>query len=414
MPPEEIQKLRDKARQAMEGEERRQQEIENDKTLSAKRHTAALAMEGAERRVRREQKEKELREKEEMLRRIDEEVKTREAEAAKKKAEAEEARKNLVAEHEHEIKQKEKDFADSQNTIEQLKEERGSTLKAIRTLKSDLDEAVASEQITMEKIALATQKRGETAAVEQGGVNATNSNGFGGLLLALFVILVLAGAGFWGFKYYKLNFPVSSAPFNIESIIFTDKNQEIDVARVSAESLTAQLSSLTAASSTADGLGHIYFVKTRLAEGNSETVPQKELLSFRDWQEFTHSAIPADFARFVSRYMLGLYQGQTGNALFLALKVDPYDNVYATLLDHENDWVRQVFESLDGRDLRAETADQSFEDYLLKNLNTRALRKANGQIVLIYTFLDRQTFIIAESEAALYQAYTAYNTARPR
>ncbi|MCX6713269.1 MAG: hypothetical protein NTY66_03630, partial [Candidatus Vogelbacteria bacterium] len=101
-------------------------------------------------------------------------------------------------------------------------------------------------------------------------------------------------------------------------------------------------------------------------------------------------------------------------SLFLVLKIDPFDNVYRALLDNENGWVRQIFQSLGSSDITAVTAKQAFEYRVLKNLDTRVLRGADGKTALVYTFLDRQTLVVAQSDEALYHIYQVYNTPRSR
>lgn len=417
LPTDELEAAKARARLAMEGPARAAKEAEEDKAMIEKRKAAAFAMEGVERRTKREAKERELREKQAMLARIDEEVKQREADAAKKKADAEAARANEAAEKEHVIAQKEAAYAESQSAIEKLKEDRGSTLKAIHTLQSDLAEAVKAEKITAESIVLAKQDH-PTEAQKPAAATADS----GGMGLIVFIILLLAflllgGAGaYW---YYKVRptATVSATVPAIKSIISAEGSHEFKTGNTASSSLAQEINSLLAAPAPAGELiVNAYF--TKIVPATTEgAAAHAEQLDFPAWQVYAAPAIPADFARFVSDYMLAIYRqsgdGSSTGSIFLTLKVDPYDIVYQTLLDHEDSWVRQIFQKLDGQELTASAENQKFTDYLLKNLNTRVLRDPSNKTVMIYTFFDQKTLVFAQTEDALYHAYVVYKTQRP-
>jgi len=411
MPPEDLQKERERASLAMQGETRATKALEEDKELTEKRKAAAFAMEGVERRTKREAKEHELKEKQEMLRRIDDEVKRREEEAEKKKQAAEEARKNQVAAESAELKQKEDDFAESQTAIEKLKEQRGSTLRTIHTLQSDIAEAIKTEHLSTEKISIAAQDQQPTIASSFSNTESQRSGGgIGKFLIILLVLILLGGGGFGAYRFWKANQAVPVvAPVTVQSLIFAETSFEIDSSKVSSDNLGKQTSALLdSPAGASEQIVNIYFTKE--ASSTDGQLASKSLLNFSDWLTYSNSAIPTDFSRFIQNYMVGLDKNSSSSSFFLVLKTDSYANVYQTLLDHEGDWVRNIFQSLDGKDLTTQTAGQKFTDYILKNVRTRVLRDETGQTVLIYTFLDPATFIAATNEDALYHAYTVYNT----
>lgn len=412
-----LDELRAKARAAMEGPERQVKEETESKEIAAKRHAAFLAMEGTERRIKREQKEKELHDKQEMLRRIDEEVKKRESEATAKKAAAEAARKQEQELKEEEIKRKEDEYLASQKEIEQLKQQRGTTLRVIRTLKSDLNDAIKQEQLSAAKIAIAEQQR-QPAIENVLGEDGQGSSGGRGKILSLIVILLFIGVAVWGGYWYYTKQPetASQTALAVTPIITADNNQEIDTTKIAADQLPTAISELRqVAAGNGEQITDLYFTLTSTSsDQTNKVVNTKKILDFTAWQTYSQTSIPEDFARFVSDYMIAIFRSNTSSStdgtMFFVLAADPYESVYQTLLDNENGWVRDIFKSLDGNDIAAATTDQQFSDYLLKNLNTRVLRDDQGQTRLIYTFLDRKTLIFAESEDALYRAYLSYHT----
>ncbi|MCX6713031.1 MAG: hypothetical protein NTY66_02360, partial [Candidatus Vogelbacteria bacterium] len=318
MPPEptnptDLAAARERARLAMGGVERATKEAEKSKVTDERRQAAALAMEGSERRQRREAKEHELKEKQDMLKRIDEEVKRREAEVEKKRQEAEAAKKNQVAMREQEIKQKEDAFTASRSVIEKLKEERGSTLHAIHTLQSDLAEAVQAENISTEKIIIAEQEK-----VPSGNAYVLPENsGLSYRRLTIYLLIIIialgGGTGYWYFKQKQAT-PVV-VPVTVASIIFAEKNLEVNSSKIVRGEAVGKISAfLTSGTSQNEEIGNIYFTK-EIANANALT--QKDVLIFPEWQKYTESTIPEDFSRFVSQYMVGAYLYGSSSSLFL-------------------------------------------------------------------------------------------------
>lgn len=408
MPNDEInndlEAARERARLAMEGEERKNKKIEEEKINQEKRLSARLAMEGAERRARREAKEKEIKEKEIMRQRIDDEVKRRVEETAKKKQAEETAKKNEQSAREQQLKQKENEFIESRNVIEQLKKEKGSSINPLRTLQSDLAGAIKTENLSQAKIAIAEQeKKPIVTKLEK------SSSSIGKIILGFFVLLLLFSLGGGAYWYWSKNSQaiIKNAP--IQSIIHAEASQEINTSNLPSAELVTTISNLIANSKLAgETITNIYFTKEVLAsDGKTKT---KSLLNFSEFLTYSQSAIPANFSRFVNTYMLGLYGGTNGNSIFLTLKIDLHDNVSQEFLDHENDYLQNIFKSLDGKDLTGTSTPQTFTDRLLKNIKTRVLLDEQGKVLLVYSFIDRTTLIIAQSEEALYRAYVAYNT----
>ncbi len=407
----EQEEARERARLAMGGKKIEEKEMAENKNTEEMRRLARLAMEGSERRIRRETREKEAIDREMMRKRIDEEVKRRQAEEAQKKAAEEEARRTQQAAKEQELKQKENEFVQSQNIIEQLKNEQGSSLHPLRTLQSDLAGAVQNEKLSATKIAISEQERAPRSIIspEESPFSIWKT------LTILFIFLILIIGGGAGGYWYWINKTNTTAGSNIvvQSIIYAETSTEIDTTKVPTANLISTVTELLTAPATAgETINNIYFTKV-LSSPDGKTT-KKSLLSFPEWQKYSQSAIPEDFSRFVNDYMIGLYKGSEEKSLFFTFKIDLFDNVFQTLLDHEGDYLPNIFKNLDGKNLVGTSTKQTFSDRLIKNINTRVLTNDQGKIVMIYSFLDRNTLVIAESEDALYRAYVAYNTPRPK
>lgn len=407
---DDLQSARERARLAMEGETRKEKQVTEDKTEMEKRSIARLAMEGNERRQRREAREKETKDKETMRQRIDEEVKRRVTETAQKKQAEEAAKRDQQLAREQELKQKENEFTESRDVIEQLKKEKGSSLHPLRTLQTDLAGAVQTEQLSATKIAIAEQQRGPVIYTGK----ESSSGMMGKIIIGLFILLFLIAGGAGGYWYWlnRENTTVRPA-IVVQSVIYAETSQEINTTKLPAAELTSTIIGLiNTPATTGETISNLYFIKEIPSSDGQTTI--KTLLSFSDWQKYSQSAIPADFSRFVNTYMIGLYKGATQNSVFIVVKTDLHDNVYQELMDHENDYVQNIFKSLDGQDLVGTSTKNTFSDRRIKNIDTRVLTDDQGKVLMIYSFLDRSTLIIAQSEDALYRAYVSYNTPRPK
>jgi len=412
MPPlatnEELESARERARLAMEGAKHKEKENNDNLETEEKRKNARLAMEGSERRSRREEREKTEKEKEAMRQKVDEEVKKRVAAAQAQKEALEKIKQEEELAKKQELKQKEDRFIESKNIIEELKQEKGSKIHPLRTLQTDLAGAVKTEQLSATKIAITEQAKNPSIFEEK-----PSTKGAGRKIVAVFILLIifigLGGAGFWYAKNKKDT--TASPKVTVQSFIYAENSTEINTTTQKADGLGTIITNLLAAqASTGETINNLYFTTEKIDTDGKTTI--KNLINFEEFLTYSQSAIPTDFARFVTAYMLGIYKGSESSSLFIALKIDLYENVFQELLDNERGYLRQAFQNLDGKSLEANT-NQNFSDYLYKNLKTRALKDGDGKIILIYGFLDRQTLVIAQDEEALYRAYISYNTPNP-
>jgi nitrate/nitrite-specific signal transduction histidine kinase len=102
------------------------------------------------------------------------------------------------------------------------------------------------------------------------------------------------------------------------------------------------------------------------------------------------------------------------NEVFLILKTNYYQGAFSGMLS----WEKDIKNNLGGiffapeAEVVATTSEnlikkyKDFEDVVYKNRDTRALRDSNRKINLIYSFLDKNTIIIATNPETLDQVIT--------
>jgi hypothetical protein len=109
--------------------------------------------------------------------------------------------------------------------------------------------------------------------------------------------------------------------------------------------------------------------------------------------------MPPSLSRsFAKDYMLGIYSFDT-NETFMIITIDDYSLAYPGMLK----WEENMAKDLDGFfDINPSTLENSvFVDETVKNRDLRVLKDSTGKPLVIYSFIDRKTLIIARNEGIL-------------
>lgn len=126
---------------------------------------------------------------------------------------------------------------------------------------------------------------------------------------------------------------------------------------------------------------------------------------------------PDRFIRFLDpQIMLGTYAFRTTSG-FIIVKPNSYGPVFATLLEWEREMPNIFYPLLTGKPLASGNLASSspvWEDYLYKNIDTRVLRDASDNIILLYTFMPtKDTLVIVSDLDTLSEILLRAQTPRP-
>ncbi len=367
----EQEKKRILARQAMEGEERRQrrmakERIERDRLLEAQGIKAAT--------------EAEIKAK---------------ADAAQAASEAQARNEaDQAAAHAKKVES----IAESEGIIEKLKTKE-LNLSPIRTFKSDMARAVQEEGVSISKIALSEQARGRLGAKADAPKPRRSP-----WLLVVMLIVVLAAAGggaYWWFIYMPAH-PAVTAPnpdalVVPNSLIFTEKSKAIALAGNPTELLQKITKEIDANLPAGGTVENIYFTKN------------KEVQGFTAVRESLSLVMPDPLIRSLTdQFMFGVTATTNEPARFLVLKTRDYSLAYAALLSWETSITESLLPLLRGSSPTGSERTAVFTDRLILNKDVRILRVGTGSTILLYTFLDPQTILITQNEAAFQEIFTRY------
>ena len=400
MPEQDLATRREEARRAMEGDERRVARLRREQSISKRRIDARLAMESPTHRAKREARERAEREV---------------TGAAEVKAEADRARREATARAAAETKAKEEARATAVRTeltahvqaarqataeINTLKD-RPTHLSAIRTLKTDLAEAVSRGGSVAGAI-IQEQERGTNRA----SAPARRSHTLLTIILILIFLGALAVGGTLAYRQWIATSPapiVGAIPAVIKpAFIRPDRQTTIETINQTAPALFGKIREASAASQTPGTIDEIIFSKNNTP------------LTFRAWQTLLSLPFPDGLLRNTEApFMFGRYRGETSNAPFILLKTKATGQSYAQLLLWEKN-LPTVWDTLIGKPpafppttaTSTATTTPSFHDQVIQNLDTRVLEGPSVTQPALYGLLDSNTIILTQTRAAFLEILT--------
>lgn len=276
----------------------------------------------------------------------------------------------------------------------------------VRTYKSDAEEAIKMEKMSSVSIAIAEEKKKRQYEPIEPSADSPKSKKVLVFIISLF--FVFGGIGAFNFNYIKEKIntpPTPKKELEIKSIITADSSVEINLSELDKKDIGSSLSEIINTTDlNSNSIKNIYITKNIIENGNKT----KKIATPREFLPLLSSKIPDILFRSLSsEYMLGAHS-QDGNQPFVILKTDSYENGFAGMLS----WEKSIAGDLNAIFPRSvalsaqegtTTTDQilsyekDFEDVLVNNKDTRALRDENSDIFLIYSLPDKETIIIASN-----------------
>lgn len=382
------------ARQAMEGEVWRKKREAEAQILVKRREDARRAMEGRERQLKRQAEETEK------LKIKNQAAAVAEVAATKLANERAQAQSAVAAEREKAMQTaalknaQQRQAAATAGKIEKMKTATNE-MSAVRTFKTDLAIATAGGATITKAII-----QGQKPNVQ--GIPEPNQESHAGRWLLIILLLLLLGGGALGYAYWLNYLPQAStnlgpatttptSPGLVKPLfIFTDKQIEIEMDKLNRADFVLQLRQ--AINDGAPVPGQITSVSP---------VRVGKAVSFTSWLTESQITLAEKLTQtFEPKFLLGRYDTVDRATAFLILETKKYPEAFGALRQDEAD-LAPLFYLLTGREsFHVPARANEFSDRLSHNLELRELAR-DGQTLLLYTFLDQNTLVIAEDEAAL-------------
>ena len=293
----------------------------------------------------------------------------------------------------------------------------GSPVKQLETYQGDIESVVQKNDVSVVSIAAAEANR---RAQEIQGAPVRDEGGAGKriVLMALGVLLIAGALGVLSWAYLRPATSVPVATVGAAPFISVDDTEQVvlepsDTSQEVMRRLEAAKDSITLS------LGLVAQVVVTLA---SSTSAAPTLVSAPQLLSALSPYVPSELLRTLSpTYLLGVHSYDENEA-FLILQADDYSTAYAGMLQWETTMMQDLsplFVRNPTQQLSAGSGVQTsgtsttnaassvtgvpsnFVDQVVDNHDARVLLDSQGNIVLLWTFIDRQTLVVTNNEATL-------------
>ncbi|MEN9582350.1 MAG: hypothetical protein RL641_304 [Candidatus Parcubacteria bacterium] len=257
----------------------------------------------------------------------------------------------------------------------------------IRTFSTDLAQAVRKDEMSVIKVAMAEEKRRQDEDFELSPGSSKN-RAFVAVGTALIILTVIGLGVVYLIKKNRVP-DVIPSEVQIPTLITAEASTSVEIGgQGDGKILELTRTATSNVSSTDNSIVNIYFTDS--------TYSTKQLITANAFLSGIKSEIPQPLLRSLqNNFMLGIYTKDSTRHPFLILKTADFQIAFANMFT----WEKKLFSdfyvpfNLTGDE---ETFVNKFTDLLVENKDTRALKKDDGTISLIYGFADEKTIIIAD------------------
>ncbi len=269
-----------------------------------------------------------------------------------------------------------------------------SSISPLRTYKSDFSAFAKEKNIGKVEMVAAEIKRGGQQAEEFASARKANP------LLMLLIVAAVGVAGYLGYLFFTAAnkpLPVKQHAQIPAPLIFSEKQDEIFLKDATRSELEGAIRREIQKPFALDNIVYVPIIKE---EDLKET--------YVDLPGFLATAQinpPTDLVSALEgSYMFGLFSRNERYPI-LILKIKLYENAFAGMIGWEN----KIADDL-GKiwPVKKVTASDKFKDQTAENHDLRQLNDADGNLVLVYSFLNRDTLAITTSEEAMNEIFKRF------
>lgn len=278
-----------------------------------------------------------------------------------------------------------------------------ATIRPLKTYRGDTEEAIQRQKESIASIALTEQKKraAEKKSQTPSLINQGNQRRIIVTTVIAFGVLALGSGGFYLIRSGNFSFITTTKPTTTvvvktnpktPAIISPRYEREVAVEESTSKNTVAKIVAEEIEKAQEVGtITNIFFTQARSQPLKNiplgkEVVPAGVLVSkfFADAPETLKRSFDDDF-------MLGVYYDnlQKGHA-FIIFKTGSFETSFAGMLS----WEKTLLQDL-GLLIGSKEGVGMFKDLVMKNKDTRSLLDRGGEPVLIYSFIDRNTILVA-------------------
>lgn len=294
--------------------------------------------------------------------------------------------------------------------IESMRAESSSPLHPLRTLRSDVEDTVKERKTSIVSVVAAEENRRASGITTQSLVETPpQKKGRTVFFVTSALALLVLGGGLLVFTFMPKEVPIEGQPqLPASTLIFADEITELKLGEFNRTEVMSGLVALR--ENTALSLGLIREIyPTKIASTTNlswrmEIAPLLQLIAPHASDEFLRTLNP--------NYVLGIHVFD-GNQAFLILTTSAYEQTFAGMVAWEVNMRADLLPLFDRRP-RPRTPTEllststlpsvintGFVDMVIENQDARVLKDADGNIVLLWTFINQNTLVITSNERTL-------------
>jgi hypothetical protein len=262
-----------------------------------------------------------------------------------------------------------------------------SQTRIIKTYRSDVAEAIKSQQQSVAKIAIAEDKQRRERKRDTETVPKKKF-----WLPFLTIVLIILGAVAIPTIQYILNQKKQEVLVSTEKTIVPFDRQEIfTLNNATRDDLIGAINKFQTKPSIDSTIEYIKILEN-IQDVNKKTVTQK--IGSNVFAGLIGPNMSSALARsFDSDYMYGT-EDSDNPKLFILFKTSSYQQTFANMLRWETKMISDLTPILN---ISTDAVDKSFVDQIVINKDIRAITASDGTIIFLYGFLDNQTLVITTS-----------------
>ena len=229
----------------------------------------------------------------------------------------------------------------------------------------------------------------------------------GSLLLIMSGVLIVAAIATLGITFYFKNRQAPLPTVESRTIISVDNVQGVILPSISAGSVAGAIQNILKEKNVGVALTEIA-LKKQAVVGTSE-VQTEEL-----FKAIAKSA-PSALARALGeKWLLGFHSFATAatsaNSPFVIVELESFDNTFQAMLGWEGKMladISPIFIVAENFSTPPVPRDR-FEDLIVKSRDTRVLKDTDGNILILYSFIENDYLVITTTEEAFREIVNRY------
>lgn len=303
---------------------------------------------------------------------------------------------------------------EEENKIEDMDSKEGlanalhkkGVLPSLKSYQGDVASFIQEKNQSFIDIALKNKEKEEEVKEKEKVVTSENDNsrksslkiklptGLMSVVLSVFLLLGGVVISVYAFYFQGLNPPVTE--LKEDSIVRADQSTIIDSDSFNINSFRDALSSAKA------GIAENQVLEIKIISPIT-----KKIVGSKVFLKKLGLAVPTSLERSIEdEFMTGIY-GDESKSFFLIIKETDYGIAFRDMLEWEPKMFEEFGTFLPGLE-EATTTKSAFKDMIFSNKDTRSIINDEEKVVLLYAFLDKNTILITESEAALKAIVDSY------